>query len=303
MTGEERFKNQNPQGPEWDLFNLLEGELSDKEAEALLAAIEDDDELGREWEQFQHTVLKPEAIVYHNKSSLIKEEKAGIILFSWFSKPLSVAAAIVVALLISVPLYNLFKTNNPGTITSNVEHSNPGGVNDSASELKTPENQNPTEKEWIQPDQNSVHTLAKKQSGKGRFNLPVIPDSNPKDSVNRLVPAEDLIDMPERGFASFIPLTPKENSMELGLVNNELGEFVPRTQKNSLEFYAVNIKEKGLVGFMGEGLATLTDPFKNLNVKIHKSKDKKDPGLRIEVSTEQYYMVASVHLLPKNDRN
>ena len=74
------------------------------------------------------------------------------------------------------------------------------------------------------------------------------------------------------------------------------GAFSNQPKLKTMEEY------RGIRQALNQGLATLVEPIRNTNIKINRTRDKKDPGLLIEVTTEQYYAVATVHLLPNKNR-
>jgi|GEM_PF-6163806 len=80
-------------------FQLIEGELSKKEAETLLKIIAEDEDLSHEWATWKMTMLIDTEIVFEDKEQLkiIPQQKRGFIV--WWSKVAAVAAVLVLGLI------------------------------------------------------------------------------------------------------------------------------------------------------------------------------------------------------------
>lgn len=86
---------------QWEIFELLEGNLSHEESEVILNKIKSNKDLQKHYSSLKQTYLeKDSAIVYPNKQSLIKKSVWNI-----YVSPLKYAAAVVV-LCVSFLVYN-----------------------------------------------------------------------------------------------------------------------------------------------------------------------------------------------------
>jgi hypothetical protein len=93
---------------QWEIFELLEGNLSDEQSEIILDKIKSNSELAYYYSSLKQTYLeKEESIIYQNKQSLIKKSFWNI-----YVSPLKYAAAAVVVLCVSYLFYN----NQPASI-------------------------------------------------------------------------------------------------------------------------------------------------------------------------------------------
>jgi hypothetical protein len=83
------------------MFHLLEGNLNETDELSLMNQIKEDEFLFREWQFFKSTILiADKKVVYHAKSSLLKEEK-GVIL-PMFTKWTAIAASICILAIVVV---------------------------------------------------------------------------------------------------------------------------------------------------------------------------------------------------------
>jgi hypothetical protein len=87
---------------QWEIFELLEGNLSHEESLIILNKIKSDNDLEKYYSSLKQTYLqKDNAIIYPGKKSLIKKSD-----WSIFISPLKYAAAAVVVLCVSYLFYN-----------------------------------------------------------------------------------------------------------------------------------------------------------------------------------------------------
>jgi len=87
---------------QWEIFELLEGNLSNEESLIILNKIKFDKDLENYYSSLKHTYLqKDNALVYPNKQTLIKKSA-----WSIYISPLKYAAAAVVVLCVSYLVYN-----------------------------------------------------------------------------------------------------------------------------------------------------------------------------------------------------
>lgn len=80
---------------EMHMFDLLEGNLSEREELHLMEQIEADEFLFREWKLFKSTILiADQDVVYTNKESLLKEERALVV--PMYTRWVAVAASVCI---------------------------------------------------------------------------------------------------------------------------------------------------------------------------------------------------------------
>lgn len=94
------------------LFDLLEGNFSQKEENEIYAQIDADPFLKEEWEMLQKTILPIDEVVFSDKESLLKSRENKKIIFPLFR----VAAAIILLAIFSIFIWK-FNTSN---VNSNI---------------------------------------------------------------------------------------------------------------------------------------------------------------------------------------
>ena len=303
----------NVEDREWLLFDLLEGNLSEEDEAATLEAVEADDELFALWEAMQQTVLTPEPIVFTRKSELMKDEAAPIIIMAWWQKPMRVAAAIAAFAILSFGAYQYLTSYDqstiPGVYSSLEEVTHPETfpqqdvipqdetttLPESPNGAETPENEPAPVKQFAhqQTSQPGRHLIDPQA---GSQEEPATADPNLMMEVP-VIAAQTL--------PLLLGLKMRTDGVEFG--EGITPEAVPYEPiRSSGEVHHLKLKPAtqyhGVRNSLNQGLAALIEPIKNTHIKVRRMQDHKDPGFRIEVMTDQYYAVAMVHLLPKNNR-
>jgi hypothetical protein len=107
---------------QWEIFELLEGNLSKEQGLIILNKIKSDKDLENYYSSLKQTYLqKDNSIVYFDKQSLIKKSAWNI-----YISPLKYAVAAVVVLCVSYLIYN--KQPTPVAIQSNVAKNETKGI-------------------------------------------------------------------------------------------------------------------------------------------------------------------------------
>lgn len=291
------FESGETQGMDWKLFEMAEGNLTEAEAIELMNAIDNDQGLAEEFEVMKLSGLVPETIVYPHKDKLMMKETP-VIMLNWWWQYRNLAASIVAILLLALPLYIFLQqgaqpelssgamvesVTAPSADTKKGLQESPGDagitnarITDEAATI------NYSKIGHTQTITTPYHTSRHKGLDKSdqHIALSETPDMvsglNPKSTINlarkALNPANEMVEVDNRGLQR--PLIVIKNNPEY----------------------------QGIRATMNHAMATLIEPVRNTNIKVRNLKQKGDPGLQIEVSTEQYYAVAQVHLLPRGNR-
>lgn len=303
-------RNKNIQNAEferldWELFNLLEGNLSAEEEAQLMAQIEADTATSEYWEGLQKTILPNEPIVYKNKSSLYKKEVAPTILLNWWQKPIGIAASIAIILMLAIPVYHFAVKTDPTWVVSNVHQTTPINT-PSKTDIADASNPNSAKSTITENIPNNIKTTLPK-----RILLSSItqPSHSNLDTIHSNTELNNWVSIPEDYIQtpSFNQiLVPKIGELQFAEVS-----YLPlvrpvsskdRTFINQLIFDSNQQEYTGLRNAVNQTLATLAEPIRSTSIKFRKIGVKGDPGFKIEVRTEQYLAIASVHLLPKINR-
>ncbi len=281
------------------LFDLMEGNLPEKEAEALLQAIENDDEFAEEFAALQSTRLPEEIIVYDNKESLLKKKSAPILLFTSWRSGLTIAAAIIAMVVMAFPLFEMFKDVPIEEVSSSLIESSES----SSEELLATQTVEGHEESVVNTavfGSNGIHDQ------EYRHRASYVKSTEISDSVDAQkgsIVEEDQIsvdvNVPDIAYLDDF----NDNALFTGATELPLSDIPNALQQPVINVISpVKLGYRGLRGTINHGLAMAAAPFRHPSIKINNNKDKKDPGLKIEVSTDQYYAVAMVHLFPRNSR-
>jgi Tfp pilus assembly protein PilE len=294
------YANLKGEEKDWALFDLMEGNLSKKEEEALMQLIEKDPSLKNEFEELKLTKMPIEHIEFTNKSSLLKDEPTRIVMFSSWRKPLSIAASVAAILLISIPVYQQFINAPNGDASSSL--------------VGITQEQEKHEEEQSHQAQNTQSelpiTVAQTIPDQQHHNIEHHKEAYPKQIAvvnnvsNDPIKEDNLDTFPMEDVPVIARITPKNNEPIFTFASNSPVNSIPSTKAlpvaNNLE--ASRFNYSGLRGSLNQGLAMVAAPFRNTHIKIKNNKDKENPGLQIEVMTDQYYAVAMVNLRPRNSK-
>jgi len=281
------------------LFDLMEGNLPEKEAEALLQAIENDDEFAEEFAALQSTRLPEETIVYGNKKSLLKKESTPILLFTSWRSGLTIAAAIIAMVVLAFPLFEMFKDVPIEEAASSLIESSESSSEESLATL--PKEQQEaiviTAVEEPNPMDSEEYHHQKSQTESSKLPLNPVSDKGTVVVIEDQIPID--VNVPDIAYMDYFDNEP----LFIDAIDLPLSDMPNALQQPVVNVIgSVDFGYRGLRGTMNHGLAMAAAPFRNPRIKIRNNKDKKDPGLKIEVSTDQYYAVAMVHLFSRNSR-
>lgn len=292
----------NKENYELVMFDLLEGNLPDKEALQAMKQIEEDEFFFREWKLFKSTILITDKdVVYSNKEVLLKKEIKVVPLFKWAS--IAAAACIVIG------LFFVFPFNNGNEVAEEI---NP--------QIETPVIEEPIiPTEVIVPIAEVV--LAKEET----HPLKVKAEKNViyKSVVNEPIFVKEVEDIVVNKYEDILPVpiftkdvieespeevivqdnTPEYKSdatiIEPAVINNNPKKTINNQglRNNALAF-VTNSPRQRIKDKTNEILALVSNP----KVKFKPQFEDKRPSLQIEVETAGYQAIAS--LTPfKNKRN
>ncbi len=292
----------NKENYELVMFDLLEGNLPDKEALQAMKQIEEDEFFFREWKLFKSTILITDKdVVYSNKEGLLKKEIKVVPLFKWAS--IAAAACIVIG------LFFVFPFNNGNEVAEEI---NP--------QIETPVIEEPIiPTEVIVPIAEVV--LAKEET----HPLKVKAEKNViyKSVVNEPIFVKEVEDIVVNKYEDILPVpiftkdvieespeevivqdnTPEYKSdatiIEPAVINNNPKKTINNQglRNNALAF-VTNSPRQRIKDKTNEILALVSNP----KVKFKPQFEDKRPSLQIEVETAGYQAIAS--LTPfKNKRN
>ncbi|MCO4819581.1 MAG: hypothetical protein KC517_08150 [Bacteroidetes bacterium] len=262
---------------DWELFEMLEGDLSPEEESELLKMIEDDADLAADWDFMRMTQLDAPEVVYQGKDKLIKTDTT---LIAFSAVQWRRAAAIAALLALCYPTWQLFMPK-----TDAVE-----GLAGSATELVLPNTDNtinsqetkPTVEVAVQEVPN--HPPSDVKEPRKSLELPV--PMNEKmittpDVANQLVSVEPL--MQKNGLNT--ESKPLESLHKANVMYN-MEMLIPQDEPASYN---------GVRSTINAGLSLVTAPFRNAKIKVQPA-DKQ--SIQIIYSSEQYNATAMVSLKP-----
>lgn len=314
------------------MFDLLEGNLSEAEEQALLNEIEQDPFFAKEWKLFSETVLEPETAVFAGKDALLKDEATAVIVPIRTRWQIFSYAAAVAAVFIGVFWFAQRAPQDNGVVEGT---SNPDSNFELATQLPTKKQQpNPAEKveeavvnkveareEDIIPESvinnqevNPSPILAiqgtdktkkatdnaanKEQKSTNDSKAPESEKNNPmidKEPLNRNIP-EPKIYQPREVLVNLTPKTLPQNWNNTAKGNEEIELTEPILKSNpELDALVPVMAYTGMRSFLRRSATRLISPFRNPKIKVQKVEDENKPALNISFSSDAYYASAIVH--------
>ena len=263
---------------DWELFEMLEGDLSPEEESELLEKIEGDAGLSADWDFMQMTQLDAPEVVYTGKSKLIKKDTA---LITFTAVQWRRTAAIAAMLALCYPAWQLFmpKTDSvDGLAGSATELVEPKATE---SEVVTPSVENEAVESLV-ADDNVAPKPIKSRKNPIQKMAPIVKDEmvipEVKEQLVSLDPANSPIDI-KTASTTLEPL-PKANVM----YNMQM--LIPREETPTY---------KGIRHTVNAGLALAAAPFKNTKIKVQPADNQ---SIQIIYSSQQYNATAMVSLKP-----
>lgn len=282
------MKEQNDK--DWKLFSLLEGELSDKEAEALLSEIDLDDELSEEWALMQQTQLQPDTnTVYAHKSKLKKRSTTiiGLLPFTWQQ---AVAAAAVITL--AIPVWKYLQSNpdiDPTSISGSIENV----------DSTNPEANGPSNIESPVIEQVEASTKQKEPQSTD-FTTPNVNYTSSATSTKTIVADAGQM-QPKPNQTIEVPLVyPETNSLEAIHIERP---GLPK-QVRSLAWIEPTFDQmpsrsyRGVRPLLNSTWAGILKPFRNSKLQLEPV--EKSPAFKIVYKSDKYYATAMLSLKPLN---
>jgi hypothetical protein len=264
---------------DWELFEMLEGELTPEQEQDLLNKMKSDSSLTTDWEFMQMTQLDAPDVQYQGKSKLLKKDTTLIVFSTLQWKRIAGIAAL---LALSFPIWNYFK---PQTDSVNE-------LAGSASELiKQPEIKTTApavvdiEAKEDVPVQSTVSSVPKSTI---RSIQPVQTISKPTPSLADKITREALVDIsPKNSNWNIETQTSEFVAVPKAKMQYNMASLIPREEPNKAY--------KGIRPSINAGLSLLVSPFRESKIKV-KPTDKKT--IQIVYSSSQYNASAMVSLKP-----
>ncbi|MEY2924164.1 MAG: hypothetical protein RLZZ337_712 [Bacteroidota bacterium] len=275
----------NKENYELVMFDMLEGNLPDKEAMQAMEQIEADEFFFKEWKAFKATILLPDIdVVFENKHKLLKKDTKVIPMGWWLA---TAAACLVAAFFLAVPTKvenTELTTVQPTKVETRKETVQPKGIEN----LPSGKNQITEIDEIDLPflveqdkfDSPQVETnLPTKTIVEEPNNQPIVKeDNNPqelprKDEVDQLTP-----------IVPVIANTTKPN-IDNGINEPKQIPFIKKVESfvTSEPKERIRIKSNEIIAM-----------FKNPKLKVKPQFENNKPGLQIEFETSGYQAIASV---------
>ena len=286
------------------MFDLLEGNLSEKDALSVMKQIEEDEYYFKQWKLFKSTVLIADSsVVYSGKDKLLKEVKGVIPMYKWAS--IAVAACLLIALVIFWPA--------PQQDTLTTSPQNPTEI------IEQPENDTQT----IAIDEQNNNVISEEESDDLKledelFDSPRVVKSEPDKSernehkneeyvkpvIDPLPGNEDTLVLIEESIAE-IP----HSQESLDLIEDQIDtvkEVEPvRIANNTVEPDKKNLKndDEGVTSNRALRIRDRAVQFiaavSNPKVKIRPTFKGRKSTLEIELETKGYQAVASLQPFKK----
>jgi hypothetical protein len=262
---------------DWELFELLEGELSAKEESEILDIISSDDQISSEWDFMQMTQLSTPDISYSRKQQLVKKD-TGLVAFSSFQWRRVISVAAVLAL--CFPLWKLILKS-----TDSAEN-----MIGSANEIITPKSSNEIDSRpnlGDHPLTASASLEGPTQSKTERIPYqmrPKIEPTKPTDDERKaelvsILPARIITDIQAQNEA--LPNLPKAR------VRYNMASLLPLDEDRK--------SFKGIRPTFDAGLAKISSPFRDSRLRLQPSEKN---TITILYSSNQYHASAMVSLKP-----
>lgn len=265
---------------DWELFEMLEGELSPEQEAALLDKINNDTNVSSDWDFMQMTELDAPEVIYPGKQNLIKKDTT-LIAFSAVQWRRVIGIAAVLAL--CYPLWQLLmpKTENidglAGSATEIVNRS---------SEVESPviiNNLVPTIDDTDAIEHTPVRQIKHKAIAQHTIKTidPEVKESLPEQSSPALVRIK-----PSHAFVSLTQYKNDPEPLPKATAQYNMAALLPADK---------GMTYNGIRPALNSGLAALTSPFRNAKIKVQPT-DKNT--LQIIYSSLQYNATAMVSLKP-----
>ena len=263
---------------DWELFEMLEGDLSPEEESELLEKINEDADLAADWDFMQMTQLDAPDVVYQGKDKLIKKDTT-LIAFSAMQWRRTAAIAAILAL--CYPAWQLFMPK-----TDTVE-----GLAGSANELVLPTEDesdvNVNKSESVPEIQVAVQEAPNQSTNQVKASQKSVelPVKEEKTTIPNV--AEQLVSIePMRQQIDLNPETKAVASLHRANVMYNMDMLIPQDEAPSYN---------GIRSTINSGLSLVAAPFRNAKIKVQPA-DKQ--SIQIIYSSEQYNATAMVSLKP-----
>lgn len=299
---EEKSKMEDwKQDIDWKLFELMEGELSAEDEAQLLKQIESDDELRESWEKMQLAVAPVPGMTFPDKSKLRKKEHRIVPILSFMTAtPMKVAAAVIIVLLASYPVWKFTSPDQgTGSIIDAVDTTTPSARSEHLAEktIRTPESGFEVEDQVA-----SEGMLPKEQN-------PPINNNIHEFSLQQPVHvAADQVDREEQPNTAELPnadLRVSPISAPVHFVSsNHAGEApkrLYRTDSRDLDLKAERAMfnqyddYNGIRPMIDKSLYALGTPFRNTVIKVDRSQTER-PTLIMAYVGQRYQAMAMLEL-------
>ena len=260
---------------DWELFELLEGELTGEQEAELLSKIEGQSDLESEWAFMQMTQLETPEVTYKHKDKLLKKDTT---LLTFTAIQWKRVVAIAAMLMLCYPIWNyLIKTQDSGE-----------GIVGSASEI-IPKNE---VEATITPE--SLPVEVKKETV-----AVVKQNSAPVKKTNQPKPTK-VIDQTNPDLKTpFEVVSINSTGTHVSIANNIVDVQQPRKAmvryNMDKDLPRNESRYKGVRSTVNTGLALLATPFRESKIQVQPT-DKKT--IQIVYSSMQYNATAMVSLKP-----
>jgi hypothetical protein len=271
---------------DWELFELLEGNLTAQEEEAILARIEEDSHLADEWALLQSTVLETPKMIFPNKSSLKKE--AGVVVVPFFVKHktllFSIAASLVL-LLAAYPIFNLLDSNSSTTVASaliDADQENSEPIDSETSDLHINEPLNT-------PAEVIADAVAEPIPAKNNIKI-----KSAKRAVGIEHPSNNAY------VSSFPDLDLTSRDIQFSMINDFQKVTLPYAYAAQMDPSLFRTIEednyKGIRHAFNAGLYALTDPFRNTKISYGRTMIDNKPSLQVAYNGKNRQALAMLQL-------
>ena len=281
------------------MFDLLEGNLSERDSLEVMKQIEEDEFFFKQWKLFKSTILIADKdVVFEAKDTLMKKEAGAVPMFRWAS--IAVAASLVLAVFFfwpTTPTVQVAEETPKELIEAPlVPIEQQEVVSTEVPEAIEPEMQVeevlPIQKVTPVVDEDLFNT-----NGSNRVIVQELPKKNVEDFDEEIVIPEDPIvikmPVPKEIIAidkpkDIVEDVTKERKLELIADVQPL----PTSEEEKINFKSlVTSKSRRRIR---DRAATLIAAVSNPKVKLKPQFDGLKPGLKIELETNGYQAVASL---------
>ncbi|MFT5725673.1 MAG: hypothetical protein ACI9JN_002800 [Bacteroidia bacterium] len=267
---------------DWELFELLEGELTAKEESALKGTIESDTTLESEWGLMQMTQLEAPTVTYKRKQQLVKKET---ILIAFSAVQWRRVAAIAAILALCYPIWQVLlpSGNSVERIAgSATELITPGAVETKEAPSQIESHPKVAVATIAAPKEDEIVPKLKKRSINQK--VFVKQEAQPQQVQERY----EMVFIEPINTAINLQVTATAlNALPMANVSYNMADLLPKDE--GVKSY------NGIRGTMNAGIALLVSPFRDARIKLEPT-DKKT--LKILYSSTQYNATAMVRLKP-----